>query len=258
MKGNVLVLVFVVIVIFGGFTGCDIGNGNVIDQDRTVEGFNGIKLDGVGDVKVHTGENYRVVVTTDSNLQDRVLTTVNGNILRITQRSGSFNATRLTIDVYLPELTSISLNGAGNFTVNSGDASELNLSLSGTGNINAQNFEVQNVTITHSGVGNARIWATNTLNGNLSGVGNILYKGNPTINVNRTGVGNFKPLKYKTGGTSHNQSVYASNILLTKIISAYHDAFIYMFIFSILSAPGQFARGTYHVLKNNGARRSTC
>jgi hypothetical protein len=171
MKSNVLVLIFL------GFTGCYIDNGNAISQERTVEGFNGIKLDGVGNVNVQTGENYKVVVTTDSNLHDRVLTTVNGNILCITQRSGSFNAKELTIDVYLPKLTSISLNGSGNFTVDSGNTSELTFSLSGTGNIDAQNFQVQDINITHSGVGNAKIWAINSLNGTLSGVGNIRYRG---------------------------------------------------------------------------------
>jgi hypothetical protein len=197
MKSNVPVLIFGAIVVFWGFTGCDIDNGNVISQERTIEGFKGIKLDGVGNVNVHTGKNYKVVVTTDSDLQDRVLITVNGNILGITQRSGSgsFNAKELTIDVYLPELTSVSLNGAGNFTVNSGNASELTFSLSGAGNIDAQNFQVQNIDITHSGAGNAKIWATNSLNATLSGVGNIRYKGNPPIiNVNRTGVGNITQL----------------------------------------------------------------
>ena len=194
MKSNVLVLVFMTIVSFLGFTGCDIDNGNIMSQERTVEGFNGIKLDGAGNVNIHAGENFKVVVTTDSNHLDRVLTTVDGNILRITQRSGSFNAKELTIDVYLPELTSVSLSGAGNLTVKTGNASELDFSLSGAGNINAQDFEVKNVNIIHSGVGNARIWATNSLNGTLSGVGNIRYKGNPTINVNREGIGNISPL----------------------------------------------------------------
>jgi len=200
MKSNVLALVLGVIVIFWSFTGCGIsngcviGNGNVISLERTVEGFNGIKLDGVGNINIHPGENYKVVVTTDSNLQSRVLITVNGNTLSVTQSSGSFNARELTIDVYLPELTSISLNGAGDFTVNSGNASKMTFSLSGVGNINAQNFSVQTVNITHSGVGDARVWAADSLNGTLSGVGDIRYKGNPTININRTGVGNIRPL----------------------------------------------------------------
>ena len=194
MRRNVFVLVLLTIMLVWFFTGCEMGNRNVISQARAADGFNAVTLDGVGNVIIHPGENYRVVVITDSNLQDRVLTTINGNTLRISQRSGSFKPTELTIDVYMPELKNISLTGAGNFTINSGNGFDLDLSLSGSGNINAENFQVQNVNIKLSGSGNARIWVENFLNGNLSGVGNILYKGNPTININRTGVGNIKPL----------------------------------------------------------------
>ena len=194
MRKDVFLSVFWGIIFAGLFTGCSLGNHNVISQERAAEGFNSITLDGVGNVNVHPGKNYRVIVTTDSNLQDRVLTAVDGNNLRISQRSGSFNSTELTIDVYMPELRSISLRGAGNFKINNGSASEFDYSLSGAGNINAQSFQVQNVTINHSGTGNAKIWATNSLNGTLSGVGNILYKGNPTININKKGVGNINLL----------------------------------------------------------------
>jgi len=194
MRNKLFSLVLGVIMTMTFFTGCEMGNGIVTSQERTAEGFSGITLDGLGNVNVHPGKKHKVVVTTDSNLQDRVLITVYGNNLRITQHSGLFNANELTIDVYLPELTSIFLNGAGNFTINSGNASELTFSLSGTGNINAEDFSVQTVNITHSGVGNAKIWATNSLKGTFSGVGNIRYRGNPTINVNTTGVGNITPL----------------------------------------------------------------
>jgi hypothetical protein len=170
------------------------GNGDVISQERNVEGFIGVKLEGVGNVNVYHGEDYRVTVKTDSNLMDKVLTTVSGNILLITQKSGTFNATELTINVYMPKIKSITLTGAGNIKVIDGNSSELSISLSGSGNIEAQNLEVQNVTINSSGSGNSKIWVTNTLNGTLSGSGNILYKGSPTINVNKTGTGNIKSL----------------------------------------------------------------
>ena len=191
MKRTVFLLILgIIFMVFS--TGC---NNGVTSQDRTVEGFHNIVLQGAGNVNIHPGENYKVIVTTDNNLQDRVVTTVNGNTLLITQRSGSsFNAKELTIDVYMPELKSISLNGAGNIKINTGNASELDFSLSGAGNIDAQNFEVQNLTIKHSGVGNAKVWATNSLNGTLSGIGNIFYKGNPTLNVNKTGIGNINRL----------------------------------------------------------------
>jgi len=192
MKRNVLAFLgFMLMVVF---LGCDIGNGNIISEERTVEGFNGVKLEGVANINIHPGEDYLVIVKTDSNLMDRVSTKVSGNILNISQKSGAFNATELTVDVYMPEIKSINLSGTGNIKVFSGESSELSISKSGTGNIDAQDFEVQNVTISQSGTGNTKIWATNTLNGSLSGTGNIFYKGSPTININKTGTGNIKSL----------------------------------------------------------------
>ena len=172
------------------------GNGNVISQERAVEGFNSIALDGVAEVNVHFGESYRLVVRTDSDLQDIVETTVKGNILSINQKkeTGSLNPTDMTIDVYMPVLKKISLSGVGNLNIISGNASELEIIMSGVGNINAQNFQVQNAIINMAGVGTLRVWATDTLNGKLSGVGNVLYKGNPSINVSRHGVGRVRSL----------------------------------------------------------------
>jgi len=189
MRRNVLAFLgFMLMVVF---LGCDMGNGNIISEERTVEGFNGVKLEGVANINVYPGENYRVIVKTDSNLMDRVITTVSSNILHISQKSGPFNATKLTIDVYMPEIKSIILSGTGNLKVFNGNSSELSISKSGTGNIDAQNFQVQNVTINQSGTGNTKIWATNNLNGTLSGTGNISYKGNPDINVIISGTGNI-------------------------------------------------------------------
>lgn len=189
MKSNVSVLVFGAIIAFGFFSGCY--NGDVTSQERAVGEFTGIELAGTGDVNVHFGEEFKVIVTTDSNVQGKVVTRVERNTLCITQRSGPFYASELTIDVFMPEpeLRAISLIGTGSFRVASGNATELDISLSGTGDINAQYFQVEKVTVTHSGVGDAKIWATNTLHGNLSGVGDILYRGSPTVTVKKSGSG---------------------------------------------------------------------
>jgi hypothetical protein len=62
------------------------GNNNVTSQERAVKGFYGVALIGAGNVNVHHGENFKLIVTTDSNLQNRVLTAVNGNTLQISQK----------------------------------------------------------------------------------------------------------------------------------------------------------------------------
>jgi len=171
------------------------GNSNVVGQERSLQEFDSVVLTGVGNVYIHPGEEFRVVVTTDSNIQDFITTSVSGTSLRIAaQRGAIFNPTRLTIDVYLPTLRNINLQGVGNFTVGAGETSSLGIILGGTGNINAQNFEAESVNVNLSGVGDIRTWATDTLTGRLSGVGNVRYRGDPTVDVRRSGVGQVRPL----------------------------------------------------------------
>ena len=60
MRRNVLAFFgFMLMVVF---LGCDMGNGDIISEERTVEGFNGVKLEGVANINVYPGENYRVIV----------------------------------------------------------------------------------------------------------------------------------------------------------------------------------------------------
>ena len=199
-KGSLLFTICAVMVV-GIMTGCygdfrpKKGDGNIVSQERTASGFSGITVDWVANVNVYIGEDYKVVVTTDDNLQAIVLTEVENNILYITEESKmNSKPTKLIVDVYLPELKSIDLRGVGNVNLSNGNASDLEISLSGVGNIDAQNYQIQHVTINHSGVGNAKIWVTDSLKGSLSGVGKISYKGNPTIAVNVSGVGKVNKL----------------------------------------------------------------
>ena len=179
------------------------GDGNVVSQERTASGFYGISIDGVANVNVRHGEDYRVVVTTDNNLQEFVFVEVKNGVLHIntktktktkTNTNTNLKPTKFIVDVHLPELQSITLNGVGNVKLSEGNASDLKISLSGAGNIDAQNYQVENIFITQSGVGNSKIWATNSLSGALSGVGNISYKGNPTVNIKVSGVGKVNRL----------------------------------------------------------------
>jgi len=172
------------------------GNGYVVSQERTANGFYGVVLDGVGNVNIHIQENYRVIVTTDANIQDFITTKVYGKKLHIDGKThSSFNPTMLTIDVYVPDLRYIDLNGVGNIKVINGKTNHLELNLSGVGNIEAQDCEAEYVVVALSGTGDIKTWVTKSLTGKLSGIGNILYKGNPSINnVNRTGIGNIKRL----------------------------------------------------------------
>ena len=170
------------------------GDGNIVSQERTASGFNGITINGVTNVNVLPGEDYKVIVTTDANLQDFVLMEMKNNVLQIINTKENLKPTKLIVDVHLPQLQSININGVGHVKLSDGNASDLEVSLSGVGSFDAQNYQVKNVTVQNSGVGEALIWATDSLSGTLSGVGKFLYKGNPRVNLNVNGVGKLDKL----------------------------------------------------------------
>jgi len=136
-------------------------------------------------------EDYKVVVTTDNNLQEFVFVDIKDNFLQINTKS-NIKPTKLIVDVYLPKLQRINLKGVGNVKLSNGNVSDLELSLSGVGNIDAENYQVENITIKQSGVGDSKVWATSSLSGTLSGVGDIHYKGSPAVNVKVSGIGKVK------------------------------------------------------------------
>ena len=198
MKNIKFCLIAFAVIIF--ITGCELdnridGNGNITSTERIATGFNGIVLEGMGNINIHFSENFKVLVTTDSNIQDIITIETKNNLLYVDGKRGNgINPTELVIDVYLPELENIRLNGTGNINIDNGYAPLLSLTISGAGNIEAQNYEVENVNAIISGTGNIKTWAKNNLDGSISGVGNIYYKGNPTISINITGVGDYKRL----------------------------------------------------------------
>jgi hypothetical protein len=188
-------IIFIWITSMFVLTSCVVGDGDIVLQERQVREFNGISLEDVGDVNIYPGENFKVVVTTDDNLQRYVVTETKNNILHISIKSKKmFARAKYTVDVCLPELHSLTSNGVGDVKIAEGSATDLAITLSGVGDIDAINYQIENVTINHSGVGDVKIWAAQSLSGTLSGVGNIRYKGNPTVSVKVSGVGKVKSL----------------------------------------------------------------
>ena len=180
MKGSKIFAVISGLIISGLMTGCIVaygrGNGDVISRERGVEKFNGVTLSGVADINIHFADKHKVVVTTDSNLQDFVTIATENNMLDVGLKR-KLKYVDILVDVYLPELDMINLRGIGDIMTEKGEGLNLEIRHSGVGTIGAERYRVENADITYSGVGDIRVWATNSLNGNSSGGGNIEYKG---------------------------------------------------------------------------------
>ena len=80
-KERYLVIFFTVMFICL-LAGCE-SKGNIVETERTLTGFEGIIADSSADINVYPGRDYKVIVITEENNQNNIVTEVRGNILYI-------------------------------------------------------------------------------------------------------------------------------------------------------------------------------
>lgn len=218
------------------FTSCTtIGNGNIITDERKLPSFNRIMIEGIAEVRFHTSTEYRAVVSIDSNLNEYFQTTVRNEVLIIKyEPSGPFSSTKEIADIYCPNLTDISISGAGRFeaidTITSpvfkvnisgagaiygtikceafsagisgtgeinikGNTQKAEISISGSGDFNAAECIINDCSIEISGSGRADMYVEDTLSGTISGAGRIKYRGKPEINFRNSGSGSVEKVE---------------------------------------------------------------
>jgi len=94
------------------------GNGNVVTQNRPVTDFNKINVCCGMNVTITQGENIAVVVETDENLQDLVITEVsNGELVIRRSGSGNFRPTKLNIQVTAKTMEALDCSSGSNVKV---------------------------------------------------------------------------------------------------------------------------------------------
>ena len=187
-----------------------IGSGNIIMEDRVLDDFEGIRIDGVIEAEISHAMSQSVVVEGDDNIVPRIITESDNNLLRVSLESGNYApGFRAKVIIKAPLInlienvgvSDINMNGfegldileVSNFGVGttnlSGSTSIFEANNSGVGNIQGFNFISDTCLVSLSGVGNIQVNCNDLLKGNLIGVGNILYKGQPEIDVIVSGVG---------------------------------------------------------------------
>jgi len=135
----------------------DRGNGHLIHSEKPVSMFEKIDNSSSADVCFHVGDEYRVVVTIDENLEKYVEIFTKDNILHIRTKNGSYSFTKLLVDIYCPILTGISISGSGDFE--SKDiitVPTFKTTLSGSGDFKGS-VECENFSATLSGSGDMTI-----------------------------------------------------------------------------------------------------
>jgi hypothetical protein len=154
------------------------GNGNLVTQERTISGFEGVENYGSFDITLIPSSTTSVKVEAEENLQQYIETYVDNNKLQIRQRD-RYNLRprrQMKITVFGPVFTTITTNGSGNIVgqgllnTNNGNVS---LRVAGSGNIDVQ-MNASRVDSEIAGSGNIKVTGTSKeFEGGVYGSGNI-------------------------------------------------------------------------------------
>lgn len=154
------------------------GNGNVVTQERTVSGYEGIDNYGSFDITLVPSSTTSVKIEAEENLQQYIISEVVDNRLQIRTKNHINLRPRkdIRITVSGPVFTSITTNGSGNITgqgplnTNNGHVS---LRVAGSGNIDVE-LSADKVESQIAGSGNIKVKGTSKeFEGGIAGSGNI-------------------------------------------------------------------------------------
>jgi hypothetical protein len=105
------------------------GSGQIIDQDIEISGFTGISAQGKFVLELVQADNFKVTVSTDDNLINRLLFELEEETLRIgIQAPANFFPTSLKITIGMPRIYTLNISG-GTQVVMTGFKSTFNFDL---------------------------------------------------------------------------------------------------------------------------------
>ena len=142
------------------FTSCEnndyVGEGEFISKDLSLNGFNKIVSSGSFNVIVSKGNPQQVTVTGYSNIIEQLKTNIENGNWNIELKKGHYKNDNLTINIVIPELNAVALEGSGEIRINDFKSTEnVAITLSGSGNIFVdENEGCKNLVVTIDGSGN--------------------------------------------------------------------------------------------------------
>jgi hypothetical protein len=168
-----------------------VGTGPLVTKTLTLDAFSKIENTGVAYIYVTLGSPQSVVLKAQQNVIDEMTIGVISNELKIGLKEGVNIAEADTIrfDITIPEITSVTLTGVGDYILSGDYQEELAISLTGVGKVKAFDLEVGTCTINITGVGDCEVNVKNELIVTITGVGDVYYKGDPNRDQSVSGVG---------------------------------------------------------------------
>lgn len=187
--------------------------GPLVSETRDVATFDTISVEGAAKLQITIGEPLAVVIHGHEKAVRRVATEVRDGTLHIKSRPKDWlirnSNARLTLQITLPRLQSLRLEGGNDVNVAGfaggsteiaaagavhiqadGHLEQLTVHLSGAGHADLSKLAANAATVTVDGVGSVIVNPRDSLDATMNGVGAILYTGSPSrVNTRMNGLG---------------------------------------------------------------------
>ena len=187
-------LAFTILII--SLNSCNVitGNGNIRSEIRNTPDFSGINAQGSMNVEIRRGSATSVKVEDDENLLPYLETDVEGGVLRVSYKSGTFiNNDHAKVYITVPTLDKVIMSGSSDLMIRDtlSSPSKIEMGVSGSGSIKGM-VDAPLIDISVSGSGSIDLSGrTKELDAEISGSGNLhcsdLLSENTKVHVSGSG-----------------------------------------------------------------------
>jgi len=133
-------------------------SGDIVVEERDIDDFEKLIFEGVGDIEIIQGDKTSLVLESDKNVLDQIVTQSIDGVLTISYKSPVwrlflFDVAKVTITLTSPAYSGIYIIGSGNVVGSSLKSDNLLLSISGSGSVEIDDLEVGTLTSEIAGSG---------------------------------------------------------------------------------------------------------
>ncbi len=194
-----------------------------ITQSSDLDGFTKVRLSTSSDINIEMGSGYSIEMVGDEERIENTILEVKGDTLHIKHKRGRYNYDddqEMVINVVMPDIEGMQINGAGDAIITGVDNAELELSINGSGDMNVSGkTEKLEIDINGSGDIEMEEVAGNDVSIDINGSGDVIFEGgtcqNLEIDINGSGDVEAKELQCVDVNVdvsgSGDSEVYASN-----------------------------------------------
>ncbi|MBA4383126.1 MAG: hypothetical protein C0410_00165 [Anaerolinea sp.] len=135
------------------------GSGTIVTEDRSVNGFDKVDLQSIGNLTIIEGDKESLTIKADDNVMQYITSEVFNDTLEIGMEPNlSLDPSRdIEYTLTVKSLSSVVLSGFGNINAAELNAEDMEIKLSGSGNMTLGTLKSENALLRVSGFGNINV-----------------------------------------------------------------------------------------------------